>query len=124
MAARGQDGRLCTQFLPLIIVRYLTRTRSACIAESFQVITNAVILLSMGFAMNSYYYLAREKRRRSAAVFENILVFNFVMGGLACLTLFLFPQIIGNIFRSEELTQLAPKIGVVIWIWIFSASTP
>ncbi|MEQ1646569.1 MAG: oligosaccharide flippase family protein, partial [Pyrinomonadaceae bacterium] len=27
---------------------------------------------------------------------------------------------IGNIFRSEELTRLAPKIGIVIWIWIFA----
>jgi O-antigen/teichoic acid export membrane protein len=32
----------------------------------------------------------------------------------------LFPQSIGNIFRSDELTRLAPLIGIVIWIWVFS----
>ncbi|MGE3468408.1 MAG: oligosaccharide flippase family protein, partial [Pyrinomonadaceae bacterium] len=107
-------------FLPLIIVRYLAQDKVGLYRESFQVITNAVIILSMGFSMSAYYYLAREKERRGPAVL-NILVFNFVMGGLACLLLALFPQIIGNIFRSQELTALAPKIGVVIWIWIFSS---
>lgn len=120
LLAAKVTGFALSFFLPLIIVRYLAQDKVGLYRESFQVITNAVILLSMGFAMSAYYYLAREKERRSAAVF-NILVFNFVMGGLACLTLFLFPQIIGNIFRSEELTQLAPKIGIVIWIWIFSS---
>lgn len=107
-------------FLPLIIVRYLAQDKVGVYREAFQVITNAVIILSMGFAMSAYYYLAREKERRGPAVL-NILLFNFVMGGLACLTLFLFPQIIGNIFRSPELTHLAPKIGVVIWLWVFSS---
>jgi O-antigen/teichoic acid export membrane protein len=107
-------------FLPLIIVRYLAQDKVGVYRESFQVITNAVIILSMGFSMSAYYYLAREKERRGPAVL-NILVFNFVMGGLACLILFLFPQIVGSIFRSQELTDLAPKIGVVIWIWIFSS---
>src|SRR6185436_16209185 len=67
----------------------------------------------------AYYFLARETERRSAAIL-NILLFNFVVGGLACLILNLFPQIVGGLFRSDELTHLAPKIGVVIWIWIFS----
>jgi O-antigen/teichoic acid export membrane protein len=36
------------------------------------------------------------------------------------LILYFYPQLVGNIFRSPELTLLAPKIGVVIWLWIFS----
>ncbi|HYP51146.1 MAG TPA: oligosaccharide flippase family protein, partial [Pyrinomonadaceae bacterium] len=42
-------------------------------------------------------------------------------GGLGCLTLFLFPQLLGNLFNNAEMTSLAPKIGVVVWLWIFSA---
>jgi O-antigen/teichoic acid export membrane protein len=105
--------------LPLLIVRYLTQDDVGLYRESFQVITNAVIILPLGFSMSAYYFLARETTRRGAAIL-NILLFNFVVGGLACLTLYLFPQIIGNIFRSEELTRLAPSIGLVIWIWIFA----
>lgn len=120
LLAAKVTGFALSFFLPLLVVRYLAQDKVGLYRESFQVITNAVIILSMGFAMSAYYYLAREKERRGATVL-NILLFNFVMGGLACLTLFLFPQIVGNIFRSQELTQLAPKIGVVIWIWIFSS---
>ncbi len=105
--------------LPLLIVRYLTQDAVGHYREAFQVITNAVIILPLGFSMSAYYFLARETTRRGAAIF-NILIFNFVVGGLACLTLFIFPQIIGNIFHSEEMLLLAPKIGIVIWIWIFA----
>lgn len=105
--------------LPLLIVRYLTQDKVGLYRESFQVIMNALIILPLGFSMSAYYFLSRENERRGAAIL-NILIFNFCVGGLACLTLFLFPQLIGNIFRSPELTLLAPRIGVVIWIWIFS----
>ncbi len=105
--------------LPLLIVRALTQEHVGLYRESFQVIMNAIIILPLGFSMSAYYYLARETERRGTAIL-NILLFNFVVGGLACLTLFLYPQLIGNIFHSDELTRLAPKIGVVIWIWMFS----
>lgn len=105
--------------LPLLIVRYLTQEKVGLYRESFQIIMNAVMILPLGFSMSAYYFLSREKERRASSII-NILLFNFVVGGLACLTLFLFPQLIGNIFRSQELTNLAPRIGIVIWIWIFS----
>jgi O-antigen/teichoic acid export membrane protein len=87
--------------------------------ESFQVITNAVMILPLGFSMSAYYFLARESERRSSAVF-NILLFNFLVGGITFLLLNMYPQCLGNIFQSTELTRLAPMIGLVIWIWIFS----
>lgn len=106
--------------LPLLIVRYLSQAEVGHYREAFQVITNAIIILPLGFSMSVYYYLARDAGRRGQAIF-NILLFNFVVGGLACLFLFLYPESIGNIFRSDEITALAPRIGIVIWIWIFAA---
>ncbi len=105
--------------LPLMVVRFMALDEVGHYREAFQVITNAVIILPLGFSMSVYYFLARETERRGAAIL-NILIFNFTAGGLACLTLWLYPQLIGNIFQSGELTRLAPKIGLVIWIWIFS----
>gem|GEM_PF-161638 len=105
--------------LPLLIVRHLEQEQVGHYREAFQVITNAVIILPLGFSMSAYYFLARERERRGAAIF-NILLFNFIVGGLACLGLYLYPQVLGSIFQTETMTQLAPKIGVVIWIWIFS----
>ena len=105
--------------LPLLIVRYLTQDQVGHYREAFQVITNAIVILPLGFSMSAYYFLARETNRRSAAVL-NIVIFNFIVGGLACLVLSLFPQLIGNVFRSPELAALSPMIGLVIWIWMFS----
>lgn len=105
--------------LPLLIVRYMAQEEVGHYREAFQVITNAIVILPLGFSMSAYYYLARETDRRGAAIL-NILLFNFTVGGLACATLYLYPEIIGTIFQSDELTRLGPKIGVVIWIWIFS----
>ncbi len=105
--------------LPLLVVRYLSRESVGLYRESFLVITNAVNILPLGFSMSAYYFLARETERRAAAIF-NILLFNLIVGGAACLMLFARPDLLGNLFQSEELTRLAPQIGVVIWLWVFS----
>lgn len=105
--------------LPVIIVRVLSQEDFGLYRQAFTVLTNAVTILSLGFAMSAFYYLSREEKHRASAVF-NIILFHFVMGGLACGFLFFFPQFLGNIFRSDAMTKLAPNIGLTIWIWLFS----
>lgn len=106
-------------FLPLLIVRYLSREAVGTYRESFLIITNAVIILPLGFSMSAYYFLARETERRAAAIL-NILLFNFLAGGLAFGVFSVYPEFLGSIFGSEEITRLAPLIGAVIWLWICS----
>lgn len=113
-------GFVFTLLLPLLIVRFLSQEKVGVYRQVFQIIINANAILPLGVSMSAYYFLSRAREKRSAAVF-NILIFNFLVGGLACLTLFFYPQLIGNIFQSAEITQLAPKIGIVIWLWIFSS---
>lgn len=105
--------------LPLLVVRYLTLENMGVYRQAFLVTSNAVLVLPLGFSMSAYYFLNREPEKHSAAVF-NILIFNFVMGAAAFLTLWLFPQILGTTFQSPELARLAPLIGVAVWLWIFS----
>ncbi len=109
-----------TALLPLLIVRFLTQEQVGVYRQVFLVIINANAILTLGFGMSAYYFLARETTRRASVVFHTLL-FNFTVGGIACLTLFLFPQLVGNIFQSAEITRLAPLIGVAIWLWIFSS---
>src|ERR1041384_779567 len=78
--------------LPILIVRYLTQDKVGLYREAFQVIMNAVTILPLGFSMSAFYFLSRETERRAASII-NILIFNFFVGGLACLALFLFPQL-------------------------------
>ena len=106
--------------LPLLIVRFLSKDDVGIYRQIFLIIVNANIIFTLGFGMSVYYYLPRETERRSSAIF-NTLLFNFTMGGLVCLALFLFPSLVGNVFQSAEITRLAPKIGIVIWLWIFSS---
>lgn len=105
--------------LPLLVVRFLTQEKVGVYRQVFLIITNAVSILPLGFSMSAFYFLSREPEKRASAVL-NILLFNFVTGGAACLALFLFPQLLGNLFNNAEMTSLAPLIGVVIWLWIFS----
>lgn len=105
--------------LPLLTVRYLTQHNVGVYRQVFLVAGNAVSILPLGFSMSAYYFLNREPEKRPLTIL-NILLFNFVVGGLAFFTLLFFPQLLGNLFQSEELPQLAPWVGVVIWLWIFS----
>jgi len=105
--------------LPLLIARILTQEEVGVYRQVFLVVMNAVVILPLGFSMSAYYFLNREPEKRAATIF-NILLFNFVAGGLAFLTLFLYPQFLGNFFQNAELTRLAPLVGIVIWLWIFS----
>jgi O-antigen/teichoic acid export membrane protein len=113
-------GFVFSFLLPLLVVRFLTQEKVGVYRQVFQVIATSVAILPLGVAISAYYFLSRETARRAAAVL-NILIFNFIVGGAACLALFLYPQILGNIFHNEEITRLAPRIGVVIWLWIFSS---
>lgn len=113
-------GFVFSFLLPLLIVRFLTQEQVGIYRQVFLIIINANAILPLSFGVSVYYFLSREtEERRGAAVF-NTLLFNFVVGAAACLALFSYPQILGKIFQSEEMTRLAPKIGVVIWLWIFS----
>lgn len=105
--------------LPLLVVRYLTQEKVGVYRQVFLVIMNAVAVLPLGFSMSAYYYLNREPENRPAAIFH-ILLFNFFAGGLAFSTLFFFPQLLGNLFENQAMTALAPLVGAVVWLWIFS----
>ena len=113
-------GFVFSFLLPLLVVRFLAQDKVGVYRQVFQVIATAVAILPLGVSMSAYYFLARERERRASAIL-NILIFNFAIGGAACLALVFYPQLLGNIFRSAEITVLAPRIGVVIWLWIFSA---
>ena len=99
--------------LPLLIVRFLSKDDVGIYRQIFLIIVNANIIFALGFGMSVYYYLPRETEARRRAAIFNTLLFNLTMGGLVCLALFLFPSLVGSIFQSEEITRLAPKIGVV-----------
>lgn len=106
--------------LPMMVFRTLSKAEIGIYNQVFLVIVTAAGVLPFGVSMSAYYFLSREKERRPFYIF-NILLFNFIVGGLACLLLNIYPQILEDIFKDAEMKQFAPQIGVVIWLWVFSA---
>ena len=106
--------------LPLLLVRRLDRDEFGLYKQVFLVVGTAVTLLPLGFAMSAFYFLPREPAKQRQVV-VNILLFNTLVGALACLALVARPTLLAAIFRSAELTTLAPLIGVVILLWIVSS---
>jgi O-antigen/teichoic acid export membrane protein len=113
-------GFVLSFILPLMIFRILDKASIGIYNQVFLVITIVGNILPFGFSMSAFYFLSREKERKQFFIF-NILLFNFFIGGIACLTLNLFPSILGLLFKDDEMTKLAPQIGVVLWLWLFSS---
>lgn len=105
--------------LPLLVVRYFTQEQVGIYRQVFLVITTANAILPLGFGISAFYFLSRETVRRPSVIF-NTLFFNFTVGAVAFFTLYFYPQLLSKIFQSDEMTSLAPKIGLVVWLWIFS----
>ena len=106
--------------LPLLLVRRLSQTEYGLYKQVFLVVTTSLAVLPLGFGMSAFYFLPREPERQRAVVF-NIVLFNFAVGGLACLTLLIAPQVLTGLFGSADLVPYAPLVGFIILFWIVSA---
>lgn len=108
--------------LPVLLTRTLSQSEYGLFKQVFLVTTTACALLPLGFGMSAYYYLPRETdRARRGQVILNILIFNLLMGGVACLVLIFWPGVIARIFRDPGISSFAPLLGVVIMLWLFSS---
>lgn len=105
--------------LPLLVVRFLTQEQVGQYRFIFQIIVNANGILPLGISLSAFYFLSRSPENRASAVL-NILLFNFVMGGIAFSILFFYPEILGLISKDKDIQHYATVAGIVIWLWIFS----
>jgi glycosyltransferase involved in cell wall biosynthesis/O-antigen/teichoic acid export membrane protein len=105
--------------LPLLLVRRLSQTEFGLYKQAFLIVGTASSILPLGFTMSAYYFLPRESERRGSIVL-NIMLFNSFAGGLALLTLVLWPKLIETIFNSPTLVPYASLIGALILIWAVS----
>lgn len=108
--------------LPILLTRTLSQSEYGLFKQVFLIVTTATALLPLGFGLSAYYYLPRESdARRRGQVILNILLFNLIMGAVACLVLILWPGVLATIFRDPSIRSHAPLIGIVILLWLFSS---
>ena len=108
--------------LPVLLTRSLSQNEYGLFKQVFLIITTATALLPLGFGMSAYYYLPREQDlARRGQIILNILLFNLLMGGAACLVLAVWPNVISTIFRDPAMSSYASLAGVIILLWLFSS---
>lgn len=108
--------------LPILLTRSLSQHEYGLFKQVFLIITTATSLLPLGFGMSAYYFLPRETdSNRRAQVILNILLFNLILGGIACLVFVFRPEFVAGIFNDPTIPSYAPLVGVVIVLWLFSA---
>jgi O-antigen/teichoic acid export membrane protein len=106
--------------LPLVLVRRLSQQEFGVYKQVFLVVSTALTVLPLGFSLSAYYFLPRETDARRGAVVFNVLFFNVTVGLVAFLVLLLRPTLLASLFGSEELTQYAPLVGLVVLFWMTS----
>ncbi len=105
--------------LPLLVVRFMTPHDVGVYRQVFLVSNYAVDVLPLGLSMSAYYFLNRENQYERSLSVLNILIFNFVLGGLACFALTFFPGILTSLFQNDEMASYATPLGILIWLRIF-----
>ena len=103
--------------LPILLARKLTPAALGLYKQVFLVVTTAFNVIPLGFGMNVYYFLPRERERRSAVVFNTVLVLG-AAGVLAALAVTLWPGILSLVSKEPEIRRYAPLIGATILLWI------
>jgi O-antigen/teichoic acid export membrane protein len=102
--------------LPLLLVRRLSQQDLGLYKQVFFVVTTAMNLLPLGFAMSAFYFLPRERARQPAVV-ANILAFLATAGGLAAILFLIWPGFVVWLFGTPELARLARPLGIVVLLW-------
>ncbi len=102
--------------LPLLLVRRLSQQDLGLYKQVFFVVTTAMNLLPLGFALSAFYFLPREKDRQSAVV-ANILAFLGGTGALAAILFMVWPGFLVWLFGTPELAALSRPLGVVVLLW-------
>jgi O-antigen/teichoic acid export membrane protein len=108
--------------LPVLLTRSMSQNEYGLFKQVFLIVNTAIALLPLGFGMSTYYYLPRENDvRRRGQIILNILLFNLMMGAVACAVLVFWPGLIATIFKDPSIPNYAAPVGVVILLWLFAA---
>jgi O-antigen/teichoic acid export membrane protein len=113
-------GFVFTLALPILMVRVFDKVQFGAYKQAFILIGTAQALLPLGFGVTAFYFLAREPGRRPAVIL-NIVLYHAAISLLAFLTFLVWPGIVTLILGSDKLAYLAPVIGAIICLAVFSS---
>jgi len=103
--------------LPILLARKLSPNAYGLYKQVFLVVNTALNVVSLGFGMNVYYFLPRERARRGPVVFNTVL-FLLATGLTAALLIILWPGVLSLVSKEPEIHRYAPLIGATILLWL------
>jgi O-antigen/teichoic acid export membrane protein len=113
-------GFVCTVLVPLLLVRVLSLIEFGLYKQAFLVVATAQAILPLGVGLSAYYFLARDREHHPAVVL-NILLYHVAAGGVAALSLMLWPGMLARLLGDDALVAYAPLIALVIFVWVPSS---
>jgi O-antigen/teichoic acid export membrane protein len=106
--------------MPLVIVRLFTQEEFGAYKQAFMVVNTAVITLPFSFVLSAFYFLPRRQDASGSVIFTVILHYAAVSCA-AVTVLAVFPGLLTAIVGKAEMASLAPLVGAVIGLWVFSS---
>jgi O-antigen/teichoic acid export membrane protein len=103
--------------LPILLARKLAPSAFGLYKQVFLVVNTALNVIPMGFGMNVYYFLPRERERRGPVVCNTFLIL-CAAGLLAALLVALWPDVLSLVSKEPQILPYAPLIGATIFFWI------
>jgi len=103
--------------LPILLARKLTPGALGLYKQVFLVVNTAMNVIPLGFGMNVYYFLPRERERRGSVVFNTVLIL-CAAGLLAASAVTLWPGVLSLVSKEPEIRRYASLIGATIILWI------
>jgi len=106
---------------PFIVANLLSPAQVGLYKQAFLIVTIVTSILNMQVASGGYYFIPHmpEKRFQIAV---NILLFYFLAGSVVAVLFLFYPQWWGIIFSSPDIIQHIPTVGIIILLWLMSAT--
>jgi O-antigen/teichoic acid export membrane protein len=120
LAAAKIFGFALTVPLPLLLVRALSQTDFGLYKQVFQILQDSLSLLGLHVAASAYYFMPRHPDKKPQVAL-NVLIFYGAMGAVVALAFAVYPRWVTLIFKSDELVQYIPMLGVAVMLWLLSS---
>jgi O-antigen/teichoic acid export membrane protein len=105
--------------IPLVLVRCLTQGEFGAYKQSILLCSTLINLLPWGMSQSLYYFIPKEPENRRGYL-SNSFLFLLCMGTLSFIGFYFSGPLLEKSFRSQELGEMAPLLGLYTFFMISS----
>ncbi len=106
---------------PLLLARMMSQTEFGVYKQAFQILMSTIGALNLQVASTAYYFMPREPEKK-LQVTINVLAFYSALGALTGALFIIYPECALLVFKTGELVEYMPLLGVTILLWMVSSN--